>query len=95
MHTEIEQLRDSAIRAATEWYGYEYRDARDAYGKAIELVDALIAAAREEGAERERMRIWMLREEPVDDPNTRLIIVPVRALMLPDSVLNQNKRLNR
>jgi hypothetical protein len=51
------------------------------------IVDSLIAAAREEGvaegAEKERMRIWMLRDMVSRNPDDEVIFVPVKALMLP------------
>jgi uncharacterized membrane protein YebE (DUF533 family) len=51
------------------------------------LISAAHAEGVAEGEERERMRIWMLRDTVSGNPNDRVIFVPMKALMSPSSVL--------
>jgi hypothetical protein len=57
------------------------------FAKIANLISAARAEGVAEGEERERMRIWMLRDTVSGNPNDRVIFVPMKALMSPSSVL--------
>jgi hypothetical protein len=60
-----------------------------------DVLAALISAARQEGTEQERMRIWMLRDMVSGNPNDKVIFVPVKALMLSSSVITPEKEMTK
>jgi hypothetical protein len=99
--TKVEELRDKIYTKAAAHIGIlesEFSCSPDENRTYEELTRelatdlyALISAAHAEGVaegeERERMRIWMLRDTVSGNPNDRVIFVPMKALMSPSSVL--------